>query len=50
MTRLETIAARQRQTRIRDLVFAAFVALAVAIGVASVSTGGTTTPIAQTDR
>jgi hypothetical protein len=50
MNRLETIADRQRKTRVRDVVFAAFVVLAVAIGVASVSTGGTTAPIAQVDR
>ncbi len=34
--RLATIANRQRSTRVRDLVFAAFVALAAAIAVTSV--------------
>ncbi len=38
MTRLDTIARRQRSTRVRDLMFAAFVALAAAISVATIST------------
>jgi hypothetical protein len=46
MNRLETIADRQRKNRVRDIVFAAFVVLAAAIGVASVSTA-TTTHVAQ---
>jgi hypothetical protein len=50
MTRLQTIELRQRRTRKRDFLFAAFVALAVAIGVASVATGGTSAPIAHVDR
>ena len=37
MTRLETIISRQRKTLGRDLLFAAFVALAAMIGVASVT-------------
>ncbi|MBX3158901.1 MAG: hypothetical protein KF773_23245 [Deltaproteobacteria bacterium] len=36
--RLETIATRQRSTRVRDAIFAAFVVLAVAIGITSVGT------------
>jgi hypothetical protein len=45
MTRLETIISRQRKTLGRDLLFAAFVALAALIGVASVTTafGGAST-------
>jgi hypothetical protein len=35
---LETIATRQRGTRIRDAIFAAFVALAAVIAVTAVST------------
>ena len=38
MTRLDTIAARQRGSRVRDLVFVAFVALAATISAASIST------------
>lgn len=37
-TRLETIATRQRSTRVRDAIFAAFVALAAVIAVTAVST------------
>lgn len=36
MTRLETIAIRQRGTRARDLLFAAVVALAAVISVSSI--------------
>jgi hypothetical protein len=36
MTHLDTIARRQRTTRARDLMFAAFVVLAAAISVTSV--------------
>jgi beta-lactamase regulating signal transducer with metallopeptidase domain len=36
MSRLETIATRQRRSRTRDLMFACFVALAAAIGASSV--------------
>jgi hypothetical protein len=36
--RLQTIATRQASTRARDLLFAAFVALAAVIGVAGVGT------------
>jgi hypothetical protein len=38
MTRLATIAAAQKQTRLRDAVFACFVVLATVIAVTSVST------------
>ena len=38
MTRLETIATRQRRSRARDLVFAGFVALVAVIGATTVGT------------
>jgi hypothetical protein len=38
MTRLDTIAARQRSTRTRDFVFAAFVALAAVVSASSIGT------------
>ncbi|MEO8701761.1 MAG: hypothetical protein ABI867_17070 [Kofleriaceae bacterium] len=38
MTRLDTIATRQKQTRVRDAIFACFVALAAVISVTTVST------------
>lgn len=38
MTRLETIVTRQRKSRLRDLAFAAFVVLAGACSIATVST------------
>lgn len=38
MTRLDTIATRQRRSRTRDLVFVAFVALAAAISASTVTT------------
>ena len=37
-TRLETIVTRQRKSRVRDLAFAAFVVLAGACSIATVST------------
>lgn len=37
-TRLETIVTRQRQSRIRDLAFAAMIALAGAVSLSTVST------------
>jgi hypothetical protein len=37
-TRLETIATRQKQTRVRDAIFACFVALAATVAVTTVST------------
>jgi hypothetical protein len=37
-TRLETIAIRQKKSFVRDVVFAAFIALAAVVSVASVST------------
>jgi hypothetical protein len=36
MTRLETIATRQRRSRARDLMFACFVALAAVLGASTV--------------
>lgn len=36
--RLDTIATRQRSTRIRDLMFAAFVALAAIVSATTIST------------
>ncbi|MEO8700784.1 MAG: hypothetical protein ABI867_12110 [Kofleriaceae bacterium] len=38
MTRLDTIASAQKKTRIRDAIFACFVALATVVAVTSVST------------
>jgi hypothetical protein len=38
MNRLATIATRQRQSRVRDVVFAALVVLAGAVSITSVST------------
>ena len=38
MTRLDTIASRQRRSRVRDLMFVAFVALAAAISATTVTT------------
>jgi hypothetical protein len=38
MTRLDTIVSRQRKSRLRDLAFAAFVVLAGACSIATVST------------
>ncbi len=38
MTRLQTIATAQKKTRVRDVVFVCFVALAAAVTVTSVST------------
>lgn len=38
MNRLETIVARQRKSRVRDLAFAAFVVLAGACSIATVKT------------
>ena len=48
-TRLETIAIRQKKSFVRDVVFAAFIALAAAVSIASVSTAveASTTHIAQ---
>ncbi len=37
-SRLDTIAARQKKSFVRDVVFAAFIALAAVVSVASVST------------
>jgi hypothetical protein len=50
MTRLDNIATRQRRSRARDLVFAAFVALAAVISMTSVSAAcqaATTTHVAH---
>lgn len=38
MTRLDTIALRQKKTFSRDMLFAAFVALAAVVSIASLST------------
>ena len=38
MSRLETIVDRQRKSRVRDLMFACFVALAAVIGATTVGT------------
>ncbi len=38
MTRLETIATAQKKTRVRDAIFACFVALAAAVAVTTVTT------------
>ncbi|HEY3801464.1 MAG TPA: hypothetical protein VGL61_02620 [Kofleriaceae bacterium] len=48
--RLDNIATRQRKTRVRDLVFAACVALATVVSITSVSTAcdaATPTHVAQ---
>jgi hypothetical protein len=42
MNRLETIVARQRKSRVRDLAFAAFVVLAGACSIATVKTAAHT--------
>lgn len=41
-TRLDTIALRQRRTRSRDLVFAAFVALAAIVSATTIGTAAST--------
>jgi len=48
-TRLDNIATRQRKTFVRDVVFAAFVALAAVISITSINTAASaaTTHIAQ---
>ena len=38
MTRLDTIATRQRSSRLRDLMFAAFVALAAIVSATAIGT------------
>lgn len=38
MTRLATIAAAQKKTRVRDALFACFVAIAAAVSITTVST------------
>jgi hypothetical protein len=47
MNRLETIADRQRKTLVRDVLFAAFVVLAGAVGIASVSGAASAAQVAQ---
>ena len=50
MTRLETIATRQRKSRVRDAIFAAFVGLAAVLGATSVTTacsGANSSHVAQ---
>jgi hypothetical protein len=48
-TRLETIANAQKKTRVRDAIFACFVALAAVLAVTTVSTAASaaTTHVAQ---
>lgn len=48
-SRLETIVTRQRKSFVRDVVFAAFVALAAVVSIASVSTAveASSTRVAQ---
>jgi hypothetical protein len=38
MSRLDTIATRQRSSRVRDLMFACFVALAAVVSISSINT------------
>ena len=47
MTRLETIATAQKKTRVRDVMFACFVALAAALAVTSVTTAAHAANISQ---
>jgi len=47
MNRLDTIAERQRSNRVRDALFAAFIVLATAIGIASISAAPTSAPVTQ---
>ncbi len=47
MTRLETIAAAQKKTRVRDAIFACFVALAAAVAITSVTTAADAAHVVQ---
>lgn len=47
MTRLDTIVSRQRRSRGRDLLFAAFIALASVIAVSSVATAANAATVAS---
>jgi hypothetical protein len=47
MNRLETIAAAQKKTRVRDAIFACFVALATVIAVTSVTQAANAAHVAQ---
>lgn len=47
MTRLETIATAQKKTRVRDAIFACFVALAAAIAITSVTTAADAAHVVQ---
>ncbi len=46
-TRLQTIATAQKKTRIRDAIFACFVALAAAVAITSVTTAAEAANISQ---
>lgn len=46
-TRLQTIATAQKKTRVRDAVFACFVALAAAVAVTSVTTAAEAAHVTQ---
>lgn len=47
MNRLETITHNNKRNRIRDLVFACFIALAAALAVTTVTNAGDKSPITQ---
>lgn len=47
MTRLETIATAQKKTRVRDAIFACFVALAATIAVTTVTTAAEAAHVTQ---
>ncbi|MBA2539218.1 MAG: hypothetical protein H0V17_06255 [Deltaproteobacteria bacterium] len=47
MTRLETIATAQKKTRVRDAIFACFVALAAAISITTVTTAASAANVTQ---
>lgn len=46
-TRLQTIATAQKKTRVRDAIFACFVALAAAVAITSVTTAAEAANISQ---
>jgi len=47
MTRLETIVTAQKKTRVRDAIFACFVALAAAISITTVTTAADAANVTQ---
>jgi hypothetical protein len=47
MNRLDTIAERQRSNRVRDALFAAFIVLAAAVGIAAISAEPTSSHVTQ---